>query len=229
MDVKLKGNPQRILEPKRQIKAKDPISALTHFIGALFSLFAAIHLINQAIETENVQYIISFTIFGVSLLLLYTASTVYHTLDISEKMNKFLKRIDHMMIFILIAGTYTPVCVLRLEGNLRIGILALVWGLAFIGILTKIFWIHAPRWLYTMQYILMGWTAILVIRPLYAEMSKESFTWLLAGGIVYTVGGIIYGTKWPKFENKWFGFHEVFHLFVMGGSLCHIFMVASLL
>ncbi len=213
------------------VKIKDPISALTHFIGALLSLVAVVTLVQRAFIMDNLLYILAFGIFGTSLVLLYTASTVYHIVDRPGKVDKLLKRIDHMMIFVLIAGTYTPVCLIPLEatkGNpLGIGMLVAIWCIAIGGIFLKIVWLNAPRWLYTAQYILMGWVAIFAIYPLFGAMTPTSFTWMLAGGIVYTIGGIIYATKSKIFTFKALGFHEVFHLFVLAGSLCHYFMVLS--
>ncbi len=213
------------------IKIKDPVSALTHFIGAILSLVAVVTLVQRAFLMENMLYVLAFGIFGTSLVLLYTASTVYHIVDRPGKVSGLLKRIDHMMIFVLIAGTYTPVCLIPLQaanGNsLGIGMLVAIWCTAVVGIFLKIVWMNAPRWLYTGQYILMGWIAIFAIYPLFGAMTRASFTWMLAGGIVYTIGGIIYASKSKIFTFKAFGFHEVFHLFVLAGSLCHYFMVLS--
>lgn len=213
------------------IRVKDPVSALTHFIGALLSLVAVATLVQRAYIMENTLYMLAFGIFGTSLVLLYTASTVYHIVERPAKLSKLLKRIDHMMIFILIAGTYTPVCLIPLEatkGNpLGTGMLVIIWCIAVVGILLKIVWLNAPRWLYTGQYIMMGWVAIFAIYPLFGIMNRSSFMWMLAGGIVYTVGGVIYATKSKFFTFKRLGFHDVFHIFVLGGSMCHYFMVLS--
>ena len=214
-----------------EVKIKDPMSALTHFIGALLSLVAVTSLVMKAYYMGNTLYMLAFGIFGTSLVLLYSASTIYHIVARPKKISKLLKRVDHMMIFILIAGTYTPVCLIPLDaasGNSTgVAILVVVWCAAILGIFTKIVWINAPRWLSTAQYILMGWIAIFAILPLFKTMNEAGFIWLIAGGVIYTLGGLIYATKWPKLNFKWFGFHEVFHLFVLGGSLCHYFMILS--
>lgn len=216
-----------------EVKIKDPMSALTHFIGALLSLVAVTSLVMKAYYMENTLYMLAFGIFGTSLVLLYSASTIYHIVARPKKISKLLKRVDHMMIFVLIAGTYTPVCLIPLDaasGNTTgVTILTVVWCVAILGIFMKIVWINAPRWLSTAQYILMGWIAIFAIMPLFETMNLEGFVWLIVGGVVYTIGGLIYATKWPKLNFKWFGFHEVFHLFVLGGSLCHYFMILSLI
>lgn len=215
-----------------EVRIKDPMSALTHFIGAILSLIAVTSLVMKAYYLENPLYMVAFGIFGVSLVLLYSASTIYHIVARPQRISKLLKRVDHMMIFVLIAGTYTPVCLIPLNaangGIVGITILTIVWCVAILGIFLKIVWLNAPRWLYTAQYILMGWIAIFAILPLFRTMTHEGFVWLLVGGITYTIGGLIYATKWPKFNIKGFGFHEVFHIFVIGGSICHYFMILSL-
>lgn len=215
------------------IKIKDPVSALTHFIGAVLALIVVGAMVERAYMIGNTLYMIAFGVFGASLVLLYSASTVYHIVDRPAGMSKLLKRVDHMMIFVLIAGTYTPVCLIPLDaagGNtLGLSMLVAVWCIAAIGIILKIVWLNAPRWLYTAQYIVMGWIALFAIYPLFGSMNGNSFFWLIAGGITYTVGGVIYATKWPKLNFKAFGFHEVFHLFVLGGSFCHVIMVWNLI
>lgn len=202
---------------------KDPGSAITHFIGMLMAIFAAIPLLIKAAQESDRIYIISLTIYAVSLILLYAASTIYHTFDISEKMNTLLKKIDHMMIFILIAGSYTPVCLLALDKPVGTILLSIVWGIAIVGILFKAFWVFCPKWVSSVLYIGMGWTCVLAFSQLLNNLSPAAFGWLLAGGIIYTIGGVIYALKLPIFNARFknFGSHEIFHLFVMGGSACH--------
>lgn len=211
---------------------KDPGSAITHFIGMLMAIFAAIPLLIKAAHEPGHIYVVSLAIYAASLILLYAASTTYHTFDKSEKINTILKKIDHMMIFVLIAGSYTPICLLVLDKKTGIPLLALVWGIAIAGILIKAFWVYCPKWVSSVLYIGMGWTCILAFTQILNSLSPAAFGWLLAGGIIYTVGGIIYALKLPLFNNKHknFGSHEIFHLFVMGGSACHfIVMYAYLL
>lgn len=211
---------------------KDPGSAITHFIGMLMAIFASIPLLLKAAHEPSPIYLISLAIYAASLILLYAASTTYHTFDKSEKINTILKKIDHMMIFVLIAGTYTPVCLLVLDRKVGIPLLALVWGIAIVGILIKAFWVYCPKWVSSVLYIGMGWTCVLAFTQILNSLPRAAFLWLLAGGIIYTVGGIIYALKLPIFNNKHknFGSHEIFHLFVMGGSACHfIVMYAYLL
>ena len=202
---------------------KDPGSAITHFIGMLMAVFAAVPLIIKATHEPSPIYVVSIAIYAASIILLYAASTTYHTFDRSEKVNTILKKIDHMMISVLIAGSYTPICLLVLGGRLGIILLAIVWSIAIAGILIKAFWVYCPKWVSSVLYIGMGWTCVLAFTQLLNSMSPAAFGWLLAGGLIYTAGGIIYALKLPIFnmKHKDFGSHEIFHLFVMGGSICH--------
>ena len=202
---------------------KDPGSAITHFIGMIMAIFAAIPLLIKAAHEPGKVYIISLTIYIVSLILLYAASTTYHSFDFSEKINTILKKIDHMMIFVLIAGSYTPICLLVLDQPTGIILLGIVWTIAIVGILLKAFWVFCPKWVSSVLYIGMGWTCVLAFTQILNNMSRPAFLWLLAGGIIYTIGGVIYALKLPIFDSrhKNFGTHEIFHLFVMAGSACH--------
>lgn len=202
---------------------KDPGSAITHFIGMLMAIFAAIPLLIKAAREPSRIYIIAITIYAVSLILLYAASTTYHTFNKSRKVNTILKKIDHMMISVLIAGSYTPICLLVLGGKTGLILLTIVWAFAIAGILIKAFWVFCPKWVSSVLYIGMGWTCVLAFTQLLNSLSPAAFGWLLAGGIIYTVGGVIYALKLPIFNNKhkYFGSHEIFHLFVMAGSACH--------
>ncbi len=206
---------------------KDPGSAITHFIAMLMAAFSALPLLIHAIHSPKIINIGPLVVFIVSMILLYLASTLYHTFDKGEKINCLLKKFDHSMISVLIAGTYTPVCLLVLKPAQGIPLLVLIWGLAIMGILLKLFWVYCPRWVSSILYIVMGWTCVLAFGPLLHILSVSAFGWLLAGGIIYTIGGIIYALKLPLFnsKHKYFGSHEIFHLFVMGGSICHfVFM-----
>lgn len=206
---------------------KDPGSAITHFIGMLMAVFAAVPLLIKAAHEPSRIYIISIAVYAASLILLYAASTTYHTFDKSEQVNTILKKIDHMMISILIAGSYTPICLLVLKGRTGIILLSIVWGIAIVGILLKAFWVYCPRWVSSVLYIGMGWTCVLAFTQILNSMPPAAFGWLLAGGIIYTAGGVIYALKLPIFNNrhKNFGSHEIFHLFVMGGSACHFIVM----
>ena len=205
------------------IHIKDPGSALTHFIAMLLAAIAATPLITKASQLSGRFTAVAVAIFIVSMILLYAASTVYHTLDISEHVNQMLKKIDHMMIFVLIAGTYTPVCLIVLGNTVGYRLLALVWFIAIVGIVINALWINCPKWFSSMIYIAMGWVCLTAIKSIIASLTPGAFYWLLAGGIIYTIGGIIYALKLPLFNARFkhFGSHEIFHLFVMGGSFCH--------
>lgn len=203
-------------------KMKDPVSALTHMFGALLAIPVTVILILRGEHVGSAWYIVSFAIFGASLILLYSASFIYHSLSISEKLSQVLRRVDHIMIFILIAGTYTPVCLLLLRGPWGYTLLSLVWALAIGGIFLKLFWLEAPRWLSTSIYVIMGWIVVIAFLPLMNAASGGVVSLLVLGGVTYTLGAVIYAVKWPPLKSKIFGFHEIFHLFVLGGSAFHV-------
>ena len=216
---------------KSQHYIKEPGSAITHFIGMLMAIFAAVPLLIKAAHEPSRIYVISLAVYSASMILLYAASTTYLTFDISAKINTILKKWDHMMISVLIAGSYTPICLLVLKGKTGLILLAIVWSFAIVGILIKAFWVYCPKWVSSILYIGMGWTCVLAFTQILNSMSRTSFIWLLTGGIIYTVGGIIYALKLPIFNSKHknFGSHEIFHLFVMGGSMCHFVVMYALL
>lgn len=210
-----------------QITIREPGSALTHFIGMMMAVFATVPLLIKAGTGSDSGNILAMSIFMGSMILLYAASTTYHTVNLTGKYLKLFRKIDHMMIFVLIAGSYTPVCLIVLGGNLGYQLLALVWGIALLGILIKACWITCPKWFSSIIYIAMGWVCVFAFGPLFNSLPLSAFLWLLIGGIIYTIGGVIYALKLPVFNSRFksFGSHELFHLFVMGGSICHfIFM-----
>ena len=210
-----------------QITIREPGSAITHYIGMLLSLIAAAPLLVKAEISGIPSALTAMGIFILTMILLYAASTVYHTLDVKAGVLKVFRKLDHMMIFVLIAGTYTPICLLVLKGRVGMIMLALVWGIAVVGMVLKAFWVTCPKWFSSIIYIAMGWVCVFVFGPLWNTLPHNAFLWLLAGGIIYTIGGVIYALKLPLFNSRhtFFGSHEIFHLFVMGGSLCHfIFM-----
>lgn len=210
-----------------QITIREPGSAITHFIGMMMAVFASVPLFVKAEICSGKQGLHAMVVFMLSMILLYGASALYHTASVSEHVQKILRKIDHTMIYILIAGSYTPVCLLVLDHEKGYPLLALVWGLAAAGIVVALLWINCPKWVSSIIYIAMGWVCILVFGELFSALSGKAFLWLLAGGVIYTVGGVIYALKLPIFNSRHanFGSHEIFHLFVMGGSICHfIFM-----
>lgn len=208
-------------------KLKDPGSAITHFIGMLMAIFAATPLLIKATREPDRIHLLSLAIFIASMILLYAASTIYHSLNLSEKANRILRKIDHMMIFVLIAGSYTPICLIVLNNSTGRLLCALVWGIALVGIVVKACWITCPKWFSSVLYIGMGWVCVLAFTQIVNALSPAAFGWLLAGGIIYTVGGVIYALKLPIFNSRHscFGSHEIFHLFVMGGSICHFILM----
>lgn len=210
-----------------QITIREPGSAITHYIGMMMALIAAVPLVIKASLSQDMLCIIAMVIFIGSMVLLYGASATYHAVNLTGKALKVFKKIDHMMIFVLIAGSYTPVCLLVLEPAIGLPLLGLVWGTAVIGMLIKLFWVTCPKWFSSIIYIAMGWECVLVFEPLVETLEIGAFWWLLIGGLFYTVGGVIYALKIPFLNNmhKYFGLHEIFHLFIMAGSICHfVFM-----
>lgn len=202
-----------------------PYSALTHGVGIVFALMALGILLRMTIHMGPVT-ITAVSVYAASMLCLYTASTVYHSLNTGVQGRLLLRKIDHLMIYFLIAGTYTPVCLISLEGTLSGRVMLLViWTMAVLGSAFTLFWIKMPRVLTSLIYLIMGWTAIFAIYPLHAVMSPLCFAMLLTGGILYSVGGVLYALKWPGRNNRYFGCHEIFHVFIVLGSVCHFVMI----
>ena len=200
---------------------RDPVSGLTHMIAALLAVLATVLLILRSVDPAMPWHIVTFSIFGGGMILLYTASTLYHWLPVSEAGVRFLRRVDHSMIFFYIAATYTPICLIPLRGPWGWSLFGVIWGLALAGIVMKIFWMHAPRWLSTAIYLAMGWMVLVGAYPLVMNLSTGALAWLAGGGLVYSVGAVVYALKWPDPWPNRFGFHEIFHVFVIGGSFCH--------
>ena len=208
-----------------QITIREPGSAITHFIAMMMAVFAATPLlIKAALSSDGKITLLALGIFCISMILLYGASATYHSLNISGKALRIFRKIDHMMIFVLIAGSYTPVCLIILGGKLGYTLLSVVWGIALFGMILKACWVTCPKWFSSVIYIAMGWVCLGVFGTLWNVLPHAAFGWLLAGGIIYTIGGVIYALKLPIFngKHKFFGSHEIFHLFVMGGSICHL-------
>lgn len=206
---------------------REPINALTHLGGAVLSLIGLILLIQKGLKLGvSPGQMTALVVFGLSMIALYTTSGVYHLINMGRNAILFMKKLDHSMIFVLIAGTYTPIIVFVLAGGFRLFMLALIWGIAASGVLFKVFWINAPRWLYTGIYLGMGWLSVIILRSVITGTGWSGFLLLLAGGISYTVGAVIYGLKKPNI-SRLFGFHELFHCFVLAGTAFHYFMVYS--
>ncbi|KUP05174.1 hemolysin [Bacillus coahuilensis p1.1.43] len=205
---------------------REPINALTHLIGAIFAFIGLIAMVIKAsLTTGNVLAITSVILFGVSMILLYAASTTYHMVVAKDKTIAFLRRIDHSMIYVLIAGTYAPFCMVSLQGTIGWVLFAIIHGLAVAGIVFKLVWFHSPRWISTIIYIAMGWIVVLFIYPLAQTMESTGIGLLVTGGVLYTIGGVIYGLKPGFLKFKVMGFHEIFHIFILLGSLFHFLCV----
>jgi hemolysin III len=212
------------------IKIKDPWSALTHFVGMILALGATAPLLVKAAFSGDMMHIYAMSVFMMSMILLYAASATYHAFGFGDKLYIILKKIDHMMIPVLIAGTYTPICLITLKDGIGQMLFGIVWVMAITSIFIKAFWVTCPKWFSSFIYIAMGWVCILGMSSIVQNLSMSAFTWLLVGGILYTVGGVIYALKLPIFnaKHKSFGSHEIFHLFVMGGSICHYIVMFGL-
>ncbi|MDO5116246.1 MAG: hemolysin III family protein [Synergistaceae bacterium] len=206
---------------------KEITSSLTHLAGALLALAGTVRLAVCSFGERGAGAFVSVLIFGVSMVLLYSASSLYHwSCAVQARAASFMQRLDHIAIFLLIAGTYTPLCVIALGRPLGYILLALVWSVAAAGLLMKIFWMDAPLWLSCSLYLAMGWLAAPFIVPLARALPLGATLWLIAGGLLYTAGALIFGFERPRIRLSWFGSHELFHLFVIGGSLCHYISVA---
>lgn len=207
----------------KNIKLREPVNSITHLAGAAVFFIGTVALLIQRILTDaSPKSIIGAMIFGISLILLYLASGIYHGYNGSEKGIRRLKKLDHSMIYVLIAGSYTPMCLSVLEGTQRTVVLLVVWSIALFGILSKVFINNMPRVLYTFFYLFMGWMVMFFIGDVYRSVDFTGFMLLLTGGILYSIGGFIYMVKKPNISAI-FGFHELFHLFILGGSLMHYF------
>jgi hemolysin III len=206
-------------------RLREPVNGLSHLAGGLLAFVGLVVLLASAASTGRLDQIVAFGIFGTSLVALYLASSLYHLLPLSPAGVARLRKLDHVAIFVLIAGTYTPFCLLALDGGWRWGLLALVWGLALCGVSLKLFWMGAPRWLSVACYLGMGWVAVVAVPALLRTVPAGGMGWVLAGGLTYSAGALVYGLKRPNPVPGVFGFHELWHLFVIAGSTCHFWAV----
>ena len=206
-------------------KAKEPFNSYSHMLGVLLSIAGLVALV--AHSAGQSMRVIGFSIYGASLILLYSASTIYHWLEISPRGEDLLRRFDHTAIFFLIAGSYTPVCLVTLRGEWGWSLFALVWSLAVGGAVLKLFFRHLPTWLTTTIYLGMGWLAVVAVGPLVHAYPAGGLLWLVAGGLAYTVGAVIYALERPDPFPQVFGHHEIFHIFVLVGSVFHFVFMAQ--
>ena len=199
-------------------KTEETLNIITHFIGLVLSSIGTVFLLLKASSKNNILYLVSFAVFGISLITLYTASTIYHAskdANLRKKLNIF----DHAAIFLLIAGTYTPFTLITLKGKIGWIIFGITWLIAITGIILKLFFTGKYDKLSTAMYIFMGWIIVFAIKPLLENLSPEGIKWLFAGGIFYTVGAILYSI--PKIKYN----HAIFHVFVLLGSFSHFMAV----
>jgi hemolysin III len=209
-------------------RVKEPFSCFSHLLGVLLAIPGLAWMILQS--HGEPWRTVGFSIYGASLILLYSASTLYHWLPLTPRKEDILRRFDHVAIYLLIAGTYTPVCLVTLRGGWGWSLFGVVWALALAGSVVKLFFQHLPRWLTTALYVGMGWIAVIAFVPLLQTLPVAAFNWLLAGGIFYTVGALIYAVQRPDPFPNVFGFHDIFHVFVLAGSAFHfVFMLRYVL
>ena len=197
---------------------KEPVNGLLHLIGAVLAIPACVLLI--IFSAGSPLKIVAFSIYGVALFLLYLFSTLYHWLPKSKSRFQVFRKLDHLSIYALIAGTYTPFSLLVMRGVGGWVIFAIIWAIAITGITLQAIFIDVPRLITTIGYILMGWLVLFDVGPLIAHLPANGLYWLLAGGIIYSLGGVVYVVKKPNLF-KYFGYHELWHCFVLLGSSCH--------
>jgi hemolysin III len=199
---------------------REPANALTHLAGSLLSLIALVVLVHIGLGTGSSRALLSLSIYGLSQLALYTASTLYHGLRLAPVAMEWLLRLDCILVFVFIAGTYTPVCLIALHQGWRWGLLGVVWGVALGGLVLKLVWLHAPIWLSTTLYIAMGWVALAAIPALVQAVPGAGIGWFVAGGVIYTIGALIFVFDRPWPHPGAFEAHAIWHLCVVGGSGC---------
>lgn len=222
------GKKHRVKEQRNPYDGLRPWSAITHGIGAVLSVLGTLLLLwNTAIQKQWFL-LVQFLIYGLSMICLYTASTLYHCINTSVSGRLALRKYDHCSIYLLIAGSYTPICLTVLHHHGGMALLTTIWTLAIAGVLLTLAKLDIPRWLTSTIYLVMGWLALFAIIPIYYNMPRAGFRWLLFGGILYSIGGISYALKWPGRNHPKFGCHEIFHLFILGGSICHYQMMLIL-
>lgn len=237
----LRGNPSALYYHKQETrrtrlgeKGRDPYdglrpwSAITHGLGAGLGVVGTVALLLRCAQLGASRWhVISFPIYGISMIALYTASTLYHCVNTSVKGRIALRKFDHCSIYFLIAGSYTPICLvaLREDGAWGWGLFGVIWALALAGLVLTLLWINAPRWLTSGVYLFMGWLSLSALYPLTKVLPAEGFFWLVLGGVLYTVGGVLYAVKWPGRNNPRFGCHEIFHVFILLGSISHFVLM----
>jgi len=208
-----------------QRRLREPVNGLTHLAAAIVAVVGIMILIYLA--RHSTVKLISLSVYGLSLALMFTASAVYHLVRAGPRIMLFLRKLDHSSIYLLIAGTYTPICIHYFTGTWRWAPLVIIWSLAIIGIAVKLFVIRAPRWVTAGVYLLMGWLAIVAAKEVLASIPTGALVWLLLGGLFFTGGAVIYILKKPDPLPGVFGFHEIWHIFVILGAFSHFIIMAA--
>lgn len=200
-------------------------SALTHGAGAILALVGTTILLCRAFFLEAFLDMAVFAVYGFSMICLYTASTLYHSIRANDGFRQALRKYDHCCIYLLIAGSYTPICILALANTVGYTLFAVIWACALVGIVLTAIRLNIPAWASAAIYMAMGWMAVVAIVPLVEVLSPVAMTWLCLCGLFYSTGGILYALKWPCRDNPHFGCHEIFHVFILLGSICHFIMM----
>tara|TARA_B100000029_G_C17609576_1_gene969012 strand:+ start:17436 stop:18089 length:654 start_codon:yes stop_codon:yes gene_type:complete len=206
-------------------KIREPVSAITHFIGMILAIIGFIILFLESTNPAKPWHIIGFSIFGFSMILTYTASTLYHWLNVKPRKIILLKKLDQATIYVLIAATYTPICLIPLRGIWGWSLLCVIWLLAISGVLMRIFWSNFPDWFSVISYLFMGWVIIIASWPLIENVEVRAIVWIISGGLLYTIGAIIHAINKPNPYPEVLGAHEIFHVFVMLGSFSHFWVM----
>ena len=207
-------------------RLREPFSGLSHLAGGVLAAAGLAALLVTAVLAGSAERAVALGVYGGSLVALYAASALYHLLPVSEAATARLRKLDHAMIFVLIAGTYTPVCLLALEGAWRWGLLGAVWTLALGGVALKLRRVGSHPWLTVSLYLGLSWMSLAALPVLLQALPVGALFWIVAGGIVYSAGAIVYAARRPDFFPGVFGHHELWHLFVIAGSACHFWAVA---
>ena len=205
-------------------RLREPVSGLTHGAGAVLALAGLVWLLQLGNERTG-WHTVSFAVFGATMVLLYTSSTLYHLLPLSDRGVQRLRRLDHSMIYVFIAGCYTPICLVPLRAGWGWAVLGTIWGLACLGVALKLLWLEASRWVRIALYLAMGWLSVALLPTLWQLLPGTGFAWLAAGGLAYTVGSVVYALERPNPFPSVLGFHEIWHVFVMAGTFCHFWLM----
>jgi hemolysin III len=208
-------------------KFREPVNGLTHLAGAIAATIGLLALLyfSRGVFVKSISVIV----YGLGLISMFSASATYHLVKAGSAVQNKLRKIDHSSIFFLIAGTYTPFCLIAFTGIWRWGLLTIIWVIALLGITVKVFYINAPRWLNVIIYLLMGWLCVVAVPQMHSMLPVGALVWLIIGGVFYTLGAGIYATHSFNFRPGSFGFHEVWHIFVLLGAAAHYISVMYLL